>query len=94
MDISITPFANTLPIHGLALGVGESADLGTAYVDVSNMEVKRVRQRYTRLKHGAEDGLYRYEALESGFTADLLVDTGGLVLDYPGAFRQVYRSTH
>jgi hypothetical protein len=42
------------------------------------------RQRYGCLEAQADGGLYRFEALPSGFTAELPVDADGLVIDYPG----------
>jgi uncharacterized protein len=91
VDISVTPFTNTLPIRRLGLEPGESADLEVAYVDVPGMRVEPTRQRYTCLQSGEHGGLYRYEDedLFHGFTADLPVDADGLVLDYPGLFRRV-----
>ena len=91
MDISVTPFTNTLPIRRLRLGPGGSADLEVAYVDVPGMQVEPTRQRYTCLQSGEHGGLYRYEdkGLFHGFTADLPVDAGGLGLDYPGLFRRM-----
>lgn len=93
MDISVTPFTNTIPIRRLALGPRESTDLAVSYVDVFGMRVKRARQRYTCLEHGTEGGKFRYEALESGFVADLRVDADRLVFDYPEAFRRVHPAT-
>ncbi len=91
VDISVTPFTNTLPIRRLGLEPGESADLRLAYMDVPGMRVEPTRQRYTCLERGEYGGLYRYEdkGLFHGFTADLPVDADGLVLDYPGLFRRV-----
>lgn len=88
VDISATPFTNTLPIRRLGLTPGESAELSVAYVDVREMRAWPEWQRYTCLQRGAEGGLYRYESLDGGFTADLPVDAEGLVLDYPGLFRR------
>ena len=79
IDISLTPFTNTLPINRLRLPVGGSAEIAVLYFDLPAMDVKPVKQRYTRL---AEDR-YKYESLSSGFTAELLVDEGGLVINYP-----------
>jgi uncharacterized protein len=90
VDISATPFTNTLPIRRLGLAPGESADLSVAYVDIDEMRAWREEQRYTRLKKNSEDALYKYESLDSGYTTDLPVDTDGLVLDYPGLFRRVF----
>jgi hypothetical protein len=34
--------------------------------------------------------MYKYEGLESGFTAELQTDRDGLVLDYPDLWRRVW----
>ena len=84
IDIAATPFTNTLPIRRLALNPGASASLSVALLSVPALTVSAVRQRYTRLSaHG-----WRYEGLDSGFTAQLNVDDQGLVLDYPDTFRR------
>jgi hypothetical protein len=90
VDISATPFTNTLPIRRLGLAPGESADVSVAYVDIDEMRAWTEEQRYTRLEQNSGDRLYKYESLDGGFTADLPVDADGLVLDYPGLFRRVF----
>ena len=92
VDISATPFTNTLPIRRLALHAGQSALLNMVFIAVPQMQVAAVEQRYTCLEMSAEGGRYRYESIEdgiSGFMAELPVDRDGLVGDYPGLFRRV-----
>ena len=43
-------------------------------------------QRYTAIDSTL---LYRFESIESGFTAELPVDEDGFVLDYPGLFKRL-----
>jgi uncharacterized protein len=88
LDISRTPFTNTLPIRRVALAPGESTDLLVAYTSVPDLSIRPVRQRYTCLSRTPSDGTYRYEGLESNFTADLLVDEKALVVDYPGIWKR------
>ena len=90
VDISATPFTNTLPIRRLGLEPGESEELTVTYVRVPELLVGPERQRYGCLEAQADGGLYRFEALPSGFTAELPVDTDGLVIDYPGLFRRAW----
>jgi uncharacterized protein len=90
IDISATPFTNTLPIRRLSLQVGETRAIAVAYVALPELHVRPLRQRYTCLAMWPDGGLYRFEHLESGFTAELPVDADGLVLDYPGLFRRVW----
>lgn len=85
VDIVITPFTNTLAIRRLALEVGQSADIVTSWVDVPALQVIPDPQRYTRI----EDRVYRFESLDSDFTADIVVDEDGFVVDYPGLFERV-----
>jgi hypothetical protein len=90
VDISATPFTNTLPIRRLGLKSGESEELAVTYVRVPELLIGPERQRYGCLEAGPNGGLYRFEALPSGFTAELPVDAEGLVLDYPGLFRRAW----
>jgi uncharacterized protein len=90
VDISATPFTNTLPIRRLGLKPGESEELMVTYVRVPELLVGPERQRYGCLEARADGGLYRFEALPSGFSAELPVDAEGLVIDYPGLFRRTW----
>lgn len=85
IDLGCTPFTNTLPIRRLELAVGESAEITAAWVDVETLLVVASPQSYTRL----DERRWRFEALSSGFVAELEVDEHGLVLDYPDLFRRV-----
>lgn len=84
VDISATPFSNTLPIWRLGLGVGESADIVTAYIALPDLTVTADPQRYTRL----DERSYRYQSRDSDFARDITVDEYGFVVDYPGLFRR------
>jgi len=90
VDISATPFTNTLPIRRLGLEPGESEELIVTYIRVTELLVGPERQRYGCLEAQANGGLYRFEALPSGFNAELPVDAEGLVIDYPGLFRRAW----
>jgi uncharacterized protein len=88
VDITATPFTNTLPIRRLELSPGQSADLLVAFITVPEMQVRAAPQRYTCLERHADGGVYRYESLSSGFTRDLLIDADGLVIEYPGLWKR------
>lgn len=90
VDISETPFTNTLPIRHKDLAAGESADISVAYFDATNLQPWPEPQRYTCLQKTEAGALYRFLSLDGGFTADLPVDADGLVLDYPGLFKRAY----
>ena len=90
LDISATPFTNTLPIRRLALQPGRSTEIAVVYIAVPSLRLSTARQRYERLEDSAAGAVYRFTALASGFTAELVVDGDGLVLDYPGMFQRVW----
>ena len=85
IDISITPFTNTLPIRRLGMQDGQSTDILAVYVQLPGLTVTTDRQRYTCL----EPNRYRYESLDSDFTREIEVDDHGLIVTYPGVFRRV-----
>jgi uncharacterized protein len=84
VDISATPFTNTLPIRRLKLRAGESQEIIAVYFLVPQLKVSLDRQRYTRLdaRH------YHYESVDSDFRRDIEIDSNGLVVNYPGLFRR------
>jgi hypothetical protein len=86
VDLLITPFTNTLPIRRLNLRVGEARELAVVYVSVPALTASKFEQRYTCLAQDETGGVYRYESLKTGFTAELRVDSDGLVVDYPNIF--------
>jgi len=90
VDISATPFTNTLPIQRLKLQEGASADLHVAYINVPELRLEKSRQRYTLVAGRPGTMLYRFESPADGFVAELPVDADGLVIDYPGLFRRVW----
>ena len=86
VDISITPFTNTLPIRRLRLETGQAEDILAVYLQLPGLSVTTDRQRYTCLELNRR---YRYESLDSDFTREIEVDAHGLVVTYPGLFRRV-----
>ncbi len=86
IDITVTPFTNTLPIRRLDWMAGRAADFRMAYVWLPELRVTAEPQRYTCLEPGRR---FRFESLDSDFTRDLEIDADGLVVSYPGLFRRV-----
>ncbi|HWH26901.1 MAG TPA: putative glycolipid-binding domain-containing protein [Pseudolysinimonas sp.] len=85
LDLSISPFTNTLPIRRLDLAVGDEGDVTAAYVSFPDLEVTVDEQRYTRL----DEDLYLYESLDSDFSREITVDATGIVVEYPGLFERL-----
>jgi hypothetical protein len=90
IDISVTPFTNTIPIKRLELQPGVATNINVAYIDVPSMEIRPMMQQYTCLIASDQGGLYRYRSLARNFTAELPTDTNGLVIDYPELFTRVW----
>ena len=86
VDLSATPFTNTLPIRRLGLAAGQAETIHVVYVRFPDLEVTINRQRYTCLEPRRR---YRYESVDSDFTREIEVDPDGLVVTYPGLFRRV-----
>ena len=51
IDISLTPFTNTLAIRKLSLQPGETGTIKVLYVDVQACKLYATAQHYTRLQH-------------------------------------------
>jgi hypothetical protein len=86
IDLGASPLTNTLPVRRLGL---QDADPGTthqltvAWVLVPSLTVVPAEQAYTVL----EGGNVHYAS--EGFSADLLLDAEGYVLNYPGLAERV-----
>lgn len=90
VDISVTPFTNTLPIRRLELDQSESTEIEAIYISAPELRVETTTQKYTCLDPLNEDGgRYRYESVSTGFKAELPIDSDGLVIDYPELFDRV-----
>jgi hypothetical protein len=76
VDLEWSPSTNTLPIRRLGLAPGETKTVAAAWVRFPSLEVQRIDQAYERL----EKRRFRYRS--GRFTADLMVDEDGIVLQY------------
>jgi len=86
LDISLTPFTNTLPINRLNLSEKQSEQIRVLYVDVLGRKMIPVQQKYTKLS--STD--YKYENVPNDFESVISVDELGLVVKYPGLFKRTY----
>ena len=86
IDISITPFTNTLPIKRLGKILEQRTNISVLYFDIPNWEFKKVEQYYTK----RTDNLYRYEGVFRNFMADLPIDGFGFITTYPTLFKRMY----
>jgi uncharacterized protein len=84
VDIEASAMTNALPVHRLALAVGQRAGVAAAYVRAPSLAVERLEQAYTRVDDGDGVEQYDYEAPAFAFGCRLAYDHSGLVLQYPG----------
>lgn len=85
IDISVTPFTNSLPINRIKDKLKSRTELTVLYFDLINWEFKTVKQYYTRLK----DQVYLYESASSNFKSKIYTDKEGIVLNYPNLFERL-----
>jgi len=82
IDISLTPFTNTLPINRSQMQVNEFRRIKVLYINILEQTIASVEQQYTKIS----DYKYQYENVPNDFEAEITVDKWGLVKEYPGLF--------
>ncbi|MBE9586917.1 putative glycolipid-binding domain-containing protein [Mucilaginibacter sp. JRF] len=89
VDITMTPFTNSLPINRLNLQPGQSAEIEVLYFDIPTEKVSTDVQKYTCI----DEHTYRFENDGGNFTAELTIDSDGMITNYPGLFERLYSYT-
>jgi hypothetical protein len=84
IDVSGSPFTNTLPIRRTRFSPGEPARFTMAWIPLDTLAPVADEQIYTLL----DDGRYLYESGDGAFRAELEVDADGLVTYYPTLFER------
>jgi len=81
-DLGFSPLTNSMPIlrHRLHERAGV-AECAMAWVSVPDLTVHRSLQRYEHVRTTPDGAIVRFSSAD--FTADLVVDAGGFVVDYP-----------
>jgi hypothetical protein len=87
-DLGTSPLTNSMPVlrHGL-LTIGGPIDLRMAWISVPDLAVHASTQRYTFVRTDGHRTVFRYEATDGDFKAEITFDGDGLVVDYPGIGR-------
>lgn len=88
VDISLTPFTNTLAINRLKLPINEAREIRVLYFDILEQSIRPVSQKYSRLS----ETTYKFENVPNDFEAIITVDDEGFVVDYPELFERTYKS--
>ena len=87
-DLGFSPLTNTMPIlRGDLHRRPGSAELTMAWISVPDLAVRVSRQRYEHLRTTDGGAVVRFSS--GAFTADLVVDGEGFVVDYPDLARRV-----
>lgn len=84
VDLESSAMTNALPVHRLHLAVGDAADVPAVYVRADDLTVGRLDQGYARTADTEGRRCYVYTAPAFDFTARLVYDAAGFVLEYPG----------
>ena len=92
IDLGFTPATNTLPIRRLALAVGQSAPVRSAWLRFPELRLEPLQQTYT---HEVEL-IFHYRALVDGelFVARLDTDVFGRVVRYEGLWEAELAEPH
>jgi uncharacterized protein len=83
LDLTVSPFTNTLAIRQLNLAPNEAKEITAVYVHIPSLEVTSARQRYQRLDSNDPPLRFLYSGLDTGFIEEITVDEHGLVESYP-----------
>jgi uncharacterized protein len=86
VDLESSACTNTLPVHRLALGVGETGESPAVYLRALDLGIEPLEQRYHRVADddGTTRRRFHYSAPRFDYDDHLVYDLHGLVLDYPG----------
>jgi hypothetical protein len=87
IDITATPFTNTLPIRRLEWSVGQSRSLDMVYIRIPELTIERATQQYTCLEKNEQGSLFEFR--QQDFSATLPIDADGFVQNYPKLFRRL-----
>lgn len=92
-DLGLSPLFNSMPVlrHRLHAG-GAAHDFLMVWISVPDLGIYPSPQRYSYLETLADgNSLVRFESVGEGeaFVADIVFDTNGIVLDYPGVATRI-----
>ncbi|WP_156307861.1 putative glycolipid-binding domain-containing protein [Sphingobacterium endophyticum] len=85
IDISLSPFTNTLPINHLKMGISDSYEIQVIYINILEGKVEPRKQKYSRKRNR----IYSYQNIPNTFSADIKVDKFGFVINYPKLFKRI-----
>jgi hypothetical protein len=87
IDISATPFSNSLPINRINWSINQIEHFHMVYISVPTLEIKKVPQSYQYIHKKGELRYFQYRCYD--YETIICVDSNGLVVDYPNAFSRI-----
>ncbi|SDI15714.1 hypothetical protein SAMN04487975_112108 [Planococcus glaciei] len=88
IDISATPFTNSLPVNRFDWKPNQQRELDMVYIAVPSLEVSKMKQTYTFIGSRGEIRVFNFQS--PGFESLISTDEKGFVVDYPGLFKRKY----
>ena len=89
IDIQNSPLTNTMPILREGFRSGGSGNFVMAFVTLPALRVEASPQRYEHVRATEDGSVVRYISRDGDFTADLELDSEGLLVNYPRLGRRV-----
>jgi uncharacterized protein len=84
VDFESSAVTNTLPVHRIEFEEGATVRVPAAFVRAEDLRVERIEQNYTFLGRFRDGLRFHYASETFGFECELMYDTAGLILAYPG----------
>ncbi|GAA0438279.1 MAG: putative glycolipid-binding domain-containing protein [Bacillota bacterium] len=88
IDLSCTPFTNSLPINRFMWETGQSSDFDMVFIAVPDFTLTKVKQRYHLVEQSDKRKVFNYKS--NTFESTIEVDEMGIVTKYPGLFTRLY----
>lgn len=89
LDFEASAVTNTIPVHRLALAVGQKGESAAAYIRTNGLVVERLDQTYRRLPDASGKMLFDYESPRFRYHDVLRFGPEGLAEKYPGIARRL-----
>ena len=87
IDISGTPFTNSIPINRLKCEENLDYSIEVVYISVPDLTLKKLKQNYRFLSQNLDRKVFYYRS--GNFESKIEVDRLGLVTNYPGLFKRI-----
>lgn len=87
IDISATPFSNSLPINRIEWSPDQECHFEMVYISIPSLEVKKVPQSYKYISNEDNKKFFNYRCYD--YETTICVDGDGTVISYPNVFSRV-----